>query len=79
VPHDVAGHPGPQPPPPAISAGLPSDPLERAAKTETCLFAGNLQSGHEILLLTSLKEHLRSNFVSHFEHLYSYIGIAITF
>jgi hypothetical protein len=79
VPQDVAGHPGPQPPPPAIGAELPSDPLERAAKTETCLFAGNLQSGHEILLLTSLKEHLRSNFVSHFEHLYSYIGIAITF
>ena len=75
----MAGHDGPQPPPPAIGAELPSEPLETAAKAETCLLAGDLQSGHEILLLASLKEHLRSNFILHFEHLYSYIGIAIIF
>jgi hypothetical protein len=75
----VAGHDGPQPPPPAIGAELPSDPLERAANADSCLLAGDLQSGHDIFLSESLKEHLRSNFVLHFEHLYSYIGIAITF
>jgi len=75
----VAGHDGPQPLPPAIGAEPPSDPLETAAKAETCLFAGDLQPGHEIFLSASLKEHLRSNLILHFEHLYSYIGMAITF
>jgi hypothetical protein len=75
----VAGHDGPQPPPPAIGAELPSEHLESAAKADSCLLAGDLQSGQEASLSDSLKEHLRSNFILHFEHLYSYIGIAITF
>jgi hypothetical protein len=62
-----------------MGAELPSAPLERAAKADSCLLAGDLHSGQETFLSDSLKEHLRSNFVSHFEHLYSYIGIAITF
>jgi hypothetical protein len=43
------------------------------------LLAGDLHSGQETFLSESLKEHLRSNFASHFEHLYSYIGMTVTF
>ena len=53
--------------------------MERAANADSCLLAGDLQSGQETFLSDSLKEHLRSNFALHFEHLYSYIGIAFTF
>jgi hypothetical protein len=62
-----------------MGAELPSAPFERAAKADSCLLAGDLQSGQETFLSESLKEHLRSNLVLHFEHLYSYIGIAVTF
>jgi len=62
-----------------MGAELPSEPFERAAKAESCLLAGDLHPGHETLLLASLKEHLRSNLVLHLGHLYSYIGMAITF
>ncbi len=75
----MAGHDGPQSPPPAIGDELPSAPLERAAKADNILLAGDLQAGHDTFLSDSLKEHLRSNFVLHFEHLYSYIGIVFIF
>lgn len=75
----MAGHDGPQPPPPAIGDELPSAPFERAAKADSCLLAGDLHSGQETFLSESLKEHLRSNFASHFEHLYSYIGMTVIF
>lgn len=77
--HDVAGQDGPQLPPPAMGAELPSAPLDRAEQVVSSLLAGDLQSGQETFLSDSLKEHLRSNFMLHFEHLYSYIGIVISF
>lgn len=71
-------HEGPHPPPPATGAELPSSLLDRAAKADISLFAGDSHSGQDTRLSESLNEHLRSNLVLHFEHLYSYIGIAFT-
>ena len=82
MPHDVAGHelPHPQPAPaPAMGATSPPAPFDKAANVESCFLAGALQSGHEIAVLVSLKEQRRWNFKLHFEHLYSYIGITVTF
>lgn len=62
-----------------MGAELPSAPFERAANEDSCLLASDLHSGQETFLSDSLKEHLRSNFILHFEHLYSYIGIAFIF